>query len=566
VGAGVGRMAPALNQVSRAMVSSAVAQAIGVAVGAQDKFSWAGVAAAGAGAWAGGQFENDIASSTASLLADAATRSLIEGTDFGDNVMAALPSVIGSIVGDMMAMSSAADEDEEFSTPPDAAPAKLASEAELQAQGYARHVEEITFRDDGSAFLRTGGARIVEGRVVMDPPHESGVGIILTHDAGADAHGQTLYVVGEVPINGEGAARVFLANRDGEAFHLYRSGRIETWGVTVGYGADPYNASATMAAVRAHRDSTRFAMTVPVEQAVAAPTRPVSFNQVANTFRAAAADAQAAIGRWFDNAINGPLVSQRQINHWASLPYRETVATPTLGEFYWDALHYAPFIGPVIGAVEHNNNVITALSHGDEAGAVSEAQAAMFDAANAVLQAPAALGVTRAVVAETAAGMPQVRVSMLSARELNLQSNAIYSAPPLRARVLPSSNSQMAFVESLASRANAWARRTGITGTPQDVGIKKHGYAAALLERYNRIYRNPRNLAPEVQYLAGRVIAPGKPRYAGSVVVDVVEGPIGSPTRIYDYKFGVSTWGPSRVAQISRVTGVTSRSIYEVRP
>jgi hypothetical protein len=100
VGAGVGRMAPALNQVSRAMVSSAVAQAIGVAVGAQDKFSWAGVAAAGAGAWAGGQFENDIASSTASLLADAATRSLIERTDFGDNIMAALPNVIGQMIGE----------------------------------------------------------------------------------------------------------------------------------------------------------------------------------------------------------------------------------------------------------------------------------------------------------------------------------------------------------------------------------------------------------------------------------------------------------------------------------
>jgi hypothetical protein len=39
------------------------------------------------------------AASAASAIANAATRSLIEGSDFGDNVLAALPDVIGQTIG-----------------------------------------------------------------------------------------------------------------------------------------------------------------------------------------------------------------------------------------------------------------------------------------------------------------------------------------------------------------------------------------------------------------------------------------------------------------------------------
>ncbi|MFN0063129.1 MAG: hypothetical protein ACKVPX_11520, partial [Myxococcaceae bacterium] len=45
----------------------------------------------------------DVVRSGASLIADAATRSLIEGSDFGDNIMAALPNVIGQTIGEAIA-------------------------------------------------------------------------------------------------------------------------------------------------------------------------------------------------------------------------------------------------------------------------------------------------------------------------------------------------------------------------------------------------------------------------------------------------------------------------------
>jgi hypothetical protein len=96
-------------------------QGIGMATGLQKKFDWAGVAASGvggaAGSWAGTKLKGapvfdgngkllkgssltyKLGTSGASLLANAATRTLIEGSEFGDNVIAALPSAIGGIVG-----------------------------------------------------------------------------------------------------------------------------------------------------------------------------------------------------------------------------------------------------------------------------------------------------------------------------------------------------------------------------------------------------------------------------------------------------------------------------------
>jgi nucleoid-associated protein YgaU len=80
----------------------AVTQGISMAVGLQSKFSWSGVAAAGVSAYAGAKYGGDNVAERVSVetIADAAARSLIDGTDFGDNIMAALPDVIGNTIGD----------------------------------------------------------------------------------------------------------------------------------------------------------------------------------------------------------------------------------------------------------------------------------------------------------------------------------------------------------------------------------------------------------------------------------------------------------------------------------
>lgn len=116
VGAGLGTIGGTgiFGAALRGALGSAISQGIGVATGLQSKFDWAGVAAAGIGAGAG-QLAGGIGvanktaarllSSSASAIANAATRTLVEGSDFGDNVLASLPDVIGSTLGSMVAES-----------------------------------------------------------------------------------------------------------------------------------------------------------------------------------------------------------------------------------------------------------------------------------------------------------------------------------------------------------------------------------------------------------------------------------------------------------------------------
>jgi hypothetical protein len=89
----------------------------------QDRFSWAGVAASvvgnSLGGAVGGLFSSklgNVIGGTAGILASAATRSLIDGSDFGDNVAAALPDIVANTVGAMItegvrAKSAAGDEE-----------------------------------------------------------------------------------------------------------------------------------------------------------------------------------------------------------------------------------------------------------------------------------------------------------------------------------------------------------------------------------------------------------------------------------------------------------------------
>ncbi|MEJ0027167.1 MAG: LysM peptidoglycan-binding domain-containing protein [Rhizomicrobium sp.] len=104
--------------VLRGVTGGIVTQGIGVATGLQKSFDWAGVAAAGIG---GGVFSAVTAnaadlglgdlgagglrfvSGMAGDIANAATRTLIDGSDFGDNIVAALPDVIGQTIGNAMA-------------------------------------------------------------------------------------------------------------------------------------------------------------------------------------------------------------------------------------------------------------------------------------------------------------------------------------------------------------------------------------------------------------------------------------------------------------------------------
>ncbi|HEX7885206.1 MAG TPA: hypothetical protein VF474_04450, partial [Phenylobacterium sp.] len=100
----------------RGAAINAATQGIAVATGLQKRFDWAGVAVAGvasgvisglgsvlpgagAPALSRAGLANSALSGAAGAVAGAATRSLLTGTNFGDNILAALPDVIGATAG-----------------------------------------------------------------------------------------------------------------------------------------------------------------------------------------------------------------------------------------------------------------------------------------------------------------------------------------------------------------------------------------------------------------------------------------------------------------------------------
>jgi YD repeat-containing protein len=97
----------------RGAAGSAITQGVGVATGLQDKFDWAGVAAAAVGGgvseWANfrypksNKYVRQAVSSSASAIAGAAARTVRDGSNFGDNLFNELPNVIGQTIGNALA-------------------------------------------------------------------------------------------------------------------------------------------------------------------------------------------------------------------------------------------------------------------------------------------------------------------------------------------------------------------------------------------------------------------------------------------------------------------------------
>ena len=113
-----GFVSDVVNGAARGVVGNVATQGIALATGLQSKFDFAGVAAAGVAGGIGGGLGRSLKLSslkldrsaaniaghalagTARAIAGGAARSLIDGSDFGDNVLAALPDAIGQTIGE----------------------------------------------------------------------------------------------------------------------------------------------------------------------------------------------------------------------------------------------------------------------------------------------------------------------------------------------------------------------------------------------------------------------------------------------------------------------------------
>jgi YD repeat-containing protein len=94
---------PILAGAARGAFSSFASQGVAMAIGIQKKFDWAGVAAGAAGGAAAGAGAGRFVTSSASAITSAAAQSLYNGQSFGDNLLAALPDVVGSTAGNLVA-------------------------------------------------------------------------------------------------------------------------------------------------------------------------------------------------------------------------------------------------------------------------------------------------------------------------------------------------------------------------------------------------------------------------------------------------------------------------------
>jgi YD repeat-containing protein len=95
------------NQVAQRMLTSATAnavtQGVAVATGAQHKFDWVSVGVSAISAGIGSELPDNMVGDFASNVISVGARSILEGSSFGDNLMSQLPQIIGQTIGNQIA-------------------------------------------------------------------------------------------------------------------------------------------------------------------------------------------------------------------------------------------------------------------------------------------------------------------------------------------------------------------------------------------------------------------------------------------------------------------------------
>lgn len=122
-----------------------------------------------------------------------------------------------------------------------------------------------------------------------------------------------------------------------------------------------------------------------------------------------------------------------------------------------------------------------------------------------------------------------------------------------------SGGSASATATELSAAAKCAANKVG-SGRGPVYGTKVH---SAFEPEVKALGRN--NLAVEQSYLNGELVPRGT---RGSVRADVIEGPLYSPTAIYDLKTGSATLTPARIRQLQQhiLGGPSNVPILEIRP
>lgn len=121
----------------------------------------------------------------------------------------------------------------------------------------------------------------------------------------------------------------------------------------------------------------------------------------------------------------------------------------------------------------------------------------------------------------------------------------------------PAAKTGTTLTDDLAAAATR-ARNTVGPGSGGAYGTRVHTAFEAEVQGLNQ------GLSTEISYLNGTVVPRGT---AGSVRLDVVNGPLNAPVSIFDLKTGSATLTPARIQQIqSHIPGGANVPVFPVRP
>ena len=567
----------------RGAASNAITQKVAVAVGLQDHFSWSAVAiggiVSGVTSWAGGQIAsltansaignattgvagafnssltngmlNNGLSGAAGAIVGAGTRSLIKGTNFGDNIMAVLPDVIGATIGNAIGQSlatkpardvmygsagndtllggSGPNEDTLLSRASNLKgrfegflkdPFGSAVRAAQSAGSWLKAKIDYTSGQHGSAASMVGAgdgestwlAELTITARKMREGYNSSVGLLnFVYDSG----------VGRARSSAESKARAAMALQSQVLWNAGaladRAGMPGVGGAlkrqavigpsfaagAAGSGLDLASNSMKSSAFLAYNANPLAVVNGLIERTTGINLPGPNLNRITDPIaerlasyvsgqRDLGADASAAIGGEFQRvrAIGANLASD-DLSRVAQGAYDTGDKT----------VDYGTALAPLGGA------------------AVKGVQIAR------VLAASERVAIGAEVVAAESAGVRGFGTSPYA------------------------TNGDL--VQSIATRADDWGVRQGLGNGPV-AGTLKHGYSETLLNRYQRMFGD-RGLTAEARYVNGNPWQSGDP-LAGSLRLDVVEGPLTNPTQVWDYKFGQATLSQSRITQIQ--TGI----------
>ncbi len=494
-------------------------QGVGLATGLQSKFDFAGVAAAGIGAGVGdfvggrlvgklgqaiGSFGRDLTANTAGVIANAATRSALKGNSFGDNLMAALPDIIGQTLGSAVARGGAALTraigESANAAPPASDPPTVGQQAEIVVIGnYSLADLRAPWHGSFSDVLRREALIEQRARHIIGEDSPDQLRLASSHAlAGGDGMWWTVALPGitsEATALGGKLTGYFDAHSDKASFlaGLHGNGYIGSHirpGTTVTTNEwAAYKIVSDVGLWRATREYLPTLNRLATQDSDAAVVRDIVAAQ------GAAANSRAdAVDRDFGNFGRIGLTS-----------VSGTAALIDMGvQFY----------------------------NGD------------INAGDIMREGMVGIG------------------AMLITRG-RMSSGAAESAP--LSRLGPSlhvTNGDL--VQSIGMRADRiGALRMGLGNGPV-AGTAKHVVADKMLSRYQRMFGD-RGLSTEVRYVNNAPWREGDP-LLGSIRLDVIEGPRISPTQVWDYKFGNATLSQSRIQQIRTGTNSPNLPVWGIKP